>query len=168
MKKISFLAPVAAAAVMFTSSFAIAGDAEVKGQKEFKKRCAACHYVLKDKRRVGPSLFKIINRQAGTSKGFKYRPDMVEAGKKGLKWTPENLVEFLEKPRVYLGKYVNKTKASSRMVLKLKDLEKRKNIVAYLVSLHPELMQEKKAEAKEEPKAEKKEDKKAEPAAEKK
>ncbi|MGH1349361.1 MAG: c-type cytochrome [Methyloligellaceae bacterium] len=153
MKKLSCLF-VAAAAVMFSSSLAVAGDAEVKGEKEFKRRCASCHYVLKDKKRVGPSLFKIINRQAGTSKGFRYGKDMVAAGEKGLKWTPENLVEFLEKPRVYLGKHVGKGKASSRMVLRLRDLEKRKDIVAYLVSLQPELKAEVKAESEEKAKPE--------------
>ncbi len=160
MMKLSYFTSVAAAAVIFSSSLTMAGDAENKGEKEFKRRCAACHFVLKDKKRVGPSLFKVINRQAGISQGFRYKPDMVEAGKKGLKWTPENLVDFLEKPRVYLGKYVGKSKASSRMVLKLKDLEKRQNIVAYLVSLQPELKNKAKSEnpdvKKEEPKEEKK------------
>ena len=55
-----------------------AGDATA-GATVFKK-CAVCHVADSDKNKVGPSLFKVMGRTAGTHPGFSYSPAMKAAG----------------------------------------------------------------------------------------
>jgi cytochrome c len=49
-----------------------AGDA-VKGRAAFIRQCAICHTIDKDgPNRLGPNLFGIVGRKAGTAPGFEY------------------------------------------------------------------------------------------------
>ncbi len=99
-----------------------------KGAKVFKK-CKACHYAdASGKNKVGPNLYGIVGRKAGTVEGFKYSKAMKAASADGLVWTEENLDKFLKKPK----KFIKKTKMSFGGLRKEKD---RKNLIAYLKSL---------------------------------
>ena len=140
-----YLTLVLTTAALLASGSAMA-DPE-KGKKDYKK-CAACHSLKEGKKKVGPSLFKLFGRQAGTVEGFKYSKDMAEAGTKGLTWTPENLVEYLEDPKKYLAAFLKKDRARSKMLNKFKKLKTRQNIVAYLSSLQPDYKKEEQKEAK--------------------
>lgn len=113
-----------------------AGDIE-KGMKGFKK-CAACHSLEEGKKKVGPSLFQIIGRKAGSVDGFKYSDSYVQAGEKGLTWTVENLIPYLEDPKKFMRGYLDDKTAKSKMVMKFKKLSQREDIVAYLESLQSE------------------------------
>ena len=106
------------------------GDA-AKGKKSFSK-CKACHTVKKGKNRVGPSLFGIVGRQAGTAPGYKYSSSYVEAGKKGLKWEPDTLSAYLEDPAKFMAAFLKKKKAKTKMKNKFKKLKLRQDIIAYL------------------------------------
>jgi cytochrome c len=88
------LATVAAAGEM------PAGDATA-GARVFRK-CAVCHYIDRDEKRIGPSLMGVIGRQAGSWGEFRYSPAMVEAGASGLVWLPDVLFDYLVKPRDYV------------------------------------------------------------------
>ncbi len=136
-----YLTLVLTTAALLVSGGAFA-DAE-KGKKDFKK-CASCHSLEEGKKKIGPTLFKVYGRQAGTMEGFKYSKDMIEAGTKGLKWTPENIVEFMENPKKFLAAYLKKDKARSKMMNKFKKIETRQNIAAYLASLQPDMKKEEK------------------------
>ena len=108
-----------------------AGDAK-KGKKVFAK-CKACHKVAAGKRGVGPNLNGVIGRTAGTLAKFKYSKDMKAAGVKGLVWTEENLFKYLANPKPYVGSFIGKKKAKTRMVFKgLKKPKDRENLIAYL------------------------------------
>ena len=73
------------------------GNAE-EGAEVFKK-CRACHDVGPDaKNKVGPVLNDIIGRKAGTIEGFAYSEANKTAGGKGLTWTEDVLLKYLENP----------------------------------------------------------------------
>lgn len=125
MKKEKFAAVLLAVAMAFASSSAMAvGDAG-KGKKVFNK-CKACHTANKGgKKKVGPNLFGVVGRKAGTSKGFRYSKAMK---KSGITWDEANLDKFLKKPR----KFVKKTKMGFGG---LKKESQRADIISYLKSL---------------------------------
>jgi len=124
----ALLAPMAMAA-----SNGGGGDPE-QGQKIFK-RCAACHKVGDNaKNAAGPLLNNVIGRTAGSVEGFKYSKSMVAAGEKGLVWSEESIAAFLENPKKFLQEYLDDPKAKSRMSVKIKKEEDRRNVAAYIAT----------------------------------
>ena len=66
------------------------------GEKTFKK-CAACHSIAKGgANKIGPALYNVIGRQAGSLPDYKFSKGMVAYGKK---WTPQEMNGFLENPK---------------------------------------------------------------------
>ena len=54
------------------------------GEKVFKK-CSACHMIASDgKNMIGPNLWGVIGRQAGSVADYKYSKAMIAYGKNGL------------------------------------------------------------------------------------
>lgn len=81
------------------SASAAAQDARL-GEVVFKRVCSACHISTADgPRKLGPSLFGVVGRKAGSLEGYKY-----SAAKRdpGLYWTLETLNPYLLNPREYL------------------------------------------------------------------
>tara|TARA_B100000963_G_scaffold341110_1_gene340465 strand:+ start:190 stop:735 length:546 start_codon:yes stop_codon:yes gene_type:complete len=69
------------------------------GQKVFKK-CSACHMIATDgKNMIGPNLWSVIGRKAGSVDDYKYSKAMVAYGKK---WTFEEMNAYLIKPQAYI------------------------------------------------------------------
>jgi cytochrome c len=101
----------------------------VAGEKVFKK-CAACHVVDSDKKKVGPSLKDVIGRTAGTHPDFKYSKVMVEAGEGGLVWDDESLTGYLTNPKTYM-------KGNKMSFAGLKKEEDLANVIAYLKQFTP-------------------------------
>ena len=100
--------------------FASASAAE--GAKVFKK-CAACHSIAKEgKNKIGPKLFGVLGRQAGSISDYKYSKAMVAFGKF---WTIEEMDGFLTKPR----DYVKNTKMS---FIGLKNPKDRAAVILYM------------------------------------
>ena len=104
------------------------GDAAA-GEKVFKK-CAACHVVDSDDKKVGPSLHNVIGRTAGTTEGFKYSKSMIEAGEGGLVWSEETIGEYLKDPKGYV-------KGNKMSFAGLKKDEDVANVIAYLKQFSP-------------------------------
>jgi cytochrome c len=104
------------------SSHAQSADA---GQSVFKHDCSICHDVAAGRNRVGPSLFGIVGRPAGSVANFHYS----DANKNsGLTWDAATLDRYLANPR---GVVANTTMTYGGV----KDDQKRKDLIAYLSTL---------------------------------
>lgn len=128
-----------AGAMLATSAFADGHVAE--GEKLTAKRCKACHMisdgdnVILKGGKVGPNLWGIVGRAAGSQEGFKYGKSLAAAGEKGLVWDEEQITAYLGDPKKYLRTYLDDKKAKSKMTFKLKKEDQRTAVAAYLASL---------------------------------
>ena len=95
--------------IILTVSIANTAD-PVKGKKVFKK-CVACHSLQEGKNKIGPSLYNLLGRKAGSVDGYKYSKAMKNSD---VVWDEESLDKFLTKPR----KFIPKTKMSFRGIKK--------------------------------------------------
>ena len=124
MANFGLIAAALAVGVMISGGSALAAGDAAKGKKVYRK-CSACHSVKPGKNRIGPSLFGIAGRKAGTSKGFRFSKAMK---KSNLTWDDATLDRYLKKPR----KVVKGTRMAFGGLKKKKD---RDNVIAYLKTL---------------------------------
>ncbi|MDC0477173.1 cytochrome c family protein [Pelagibacteraceae bacterium] len=69
------------------------------GEKVFKK-CTACHQIAAGgKNMIGPNLWGVIGRTAGSVSDYKYSKAMIAYGKE---WTFEEMNSYLIKPQAYV------------------------------------------------------------------
>ncbi len=69
------------------------------GEKVFKK-CSACHMIASDgKNMIGPNLWSVIGRQAGSIPDYKYSKAMIAYAKE---WNFEEMNSYLIKPQAYI------------------------------------------------------------------
>jgi len=125
-----------AAALMASPAFA--GDPEA-GEREWRQ-CRACHMIVDDAGndiqrggRVGPNLYGIIGRTAGTVEGFRYSPDMEAAGAAGLEWDEETFVAYVQDPTGFLREYTGNSGARGSMAFQMRSGAE--DMFAYLESL---------------------------------
>lgn len=98
----------------------LTGDAAA-GETVFAQ-CRTCHLVEEGKNGVGPSLYGIVGREAGSIEGFNYSDANANSG---VTWTPEVLFEYLEAPREFMP--------GTRMAFPgLSDPQDRADVIAYL------------------------------------
>ncbi len=136
MRTAKLLGIALVAAFAFAGSPALAeGDAEA-GAKVFKK-CRTCHTADEaGKHKVGPNLWALFGRQAGTADGYtKYSDDMVAAGAAGLVWSEETLASYIRREggtKKFIGTFIDKKKAKTKMAFSgLKKDDDVDNLVAY-------------------------------------
>lgn len=88
--------------------------------------CTACHGVTKeDISMVGPSLFAVVGRKAGTSQSLLGASENLK--KYGVTWSAETLDEFLADP--------NAKVPGTPMTGVLTDPQQRADVIAYLSTL---------------------------------
>ena len=76
-----------------------ASTSAAEGEKVFKK-CAACHSIAEGgKNKIGPALWGVLGRQAGSLPDYKYSKAMAAHGKK---WSFEEMNGFLIKPKDWI------------------------------------------------------------------
>lgn len=92
-------AALALAAAMLAASPALAGD-PVHGKAVFSAQCAMCHSAQRNVTLLGPSLFGVVDRKAGSVPGFSYSPAMKAAG---FVWTDDKLRAYLPAPRAIVA-----------------------------------------------------------------
>ena len=94
------------------------------GEKVFKK-CSACHMIASGgKNMIGPNLWGVIGRTAGSATDYKYSKAMVAYSKQ---WNFEEMNSYLIKPQAY----IRGTKMSFAGLRKEKD---RASVILYLNS----------------------------------
>jgi cytochrome c len=108
-----------------SSTAALAAD-PAAGPKIFKAQCAICHTVVAGENRIGPTLYGVIGRPAGSVPGFNYTADHK---KLGITWDAANLDKYLTNPRAMVPD-------TSMVYAGLKDDTQRADLVAYLETLH--------------------------------
>jgi cytochrome c len=104
---------------------ALAAD-PAAGQKIFKTQCGICHAVVPAENRIGPTLFGVVGRPAGSIPGFHYTADHK---KLGISWDAATLDKYLANPRAMVPD-------TSMVYAGLKDDAERADLVAYLETLH--------------------------------
>jgi cytochrome c len=88
----------AAVLAMAPLSGAMAQDADA-GMRVFNQ-CRACHTINQGGRNgVGPNLYGVWGRAAGSIEAFRYSAPMRAKAAEGLTWTPENLRAYLTDPK---------------------------------------------------------------------
>ena len=108
-----------------STTAALAAD-PVAGEKVFKAQCGICHAVAAGENRIGPTLFGVVGRPAGSVPGFNYTADHK---KLGITWDAANLDKYLVNPRAMVPD-------TSMVYAGLKDDTERADLVAYLETLH--------------------------------
>lgn len=101
-----------------------AGDASA-GSGLFN-RCAMCHSNTKGgPNKLGPDLFGVVGRKAGTYPGFSYSAAMQHAG---FVWTPAKLSDYLASPQKIVP-------GNAMPFVGIPDPKQRADLVAYLATL---------------------------------
>ncbi|WP_321362873.1 cytochrome C [uncultured Celeribacter sp.] len=127
-----------AAALMATSTAALAEGDPAVGEKEFNK-CKACHMIVDDAGeaivrggKTGPNLYGVVGRPVASVEGFKYGDGILAVGETGMVWEPELIVEYAQDPTAFIDTHGGSGR--SKMTFKIKDAS---NIVAFLESVAP-------------------------------
>ncbi|MBR0672038.1 c-type cytochrome [Neoroseomonas soli] len=98
MRRLMLTMVVAAASSLPVAAFAEAGDAAA-GQRVFNQ-CRACHTINEGGRPgVGPNLWGIVGRRAGSVDGFRYSSNLRELATGGLVWNEDRLRAYIQNPK---------------------------------------------------------------------
>ena len=84
--------PLTAASVLLAFAAAAQDD---PGQLMFNNACRTCHVVKQGDNRLGPNLYKIIGRMAGSVDGYGYSSALENAD---FVWDEETLDRFIANP----------------------------------------------------------------------
>ncbi len=98
----------------------LSGDA-VKGKRVFAK-CMSCHTTAEGQNRLGPSLYGVVGKPAGSVEGFKYSPAMSGSG---VVWDDAALHSYIENPKTFIP--------GNRMIFPgVSDAQQRADLIAFL------------------------------------
>ena len=99
-----------------------ASTSAADGEKVFKK-CLSCHSIAKEgKNKIGPKLFGVLGRQAGSISDYKYSKAMASHGKI---WSLDEMNSFLIKPKDWI-------KGTKMSFAGLKNAKDRAAVILYM------------------------------------
>jgi cytochrome c len=136
MKQQAIIVLVAAAAIVVGASAWADSSAEIQqvradpgqvkeGKTVFNDVCSACHTNKPNQHKIGPSLFGVIGRHAGSAPGFDYSDAMKSAP---VTWNDETLDRYLADPKSFVP-------GNKMPYMGVKNEERRKDVIAYLRTL---------------------------------
>jgi cytochrome c len=102
---------------------AIAAADLVKGKVLFLQ-CRACHSLVPEAEsgKIGPTLYAIVGRPAGTAPGFEYSEALARSG---ITWTVEEIDKWLQRPSDYLP-------GNKMVFVGIQNPQDRANIIAFI------------------------------------
>jgi cytochrome c len=96
------------------------GDA-ARGEKRYAE-CVPCHSLDRNNESVGPTLYGVFGRKAGTSADFRYSPALRRSG---IAWDEQSLDKYLADPQGFVP--------GNRMPFAgIADTSARADLIAYL------------------------------------
>ena len=115
---------------LLTAAAAFAGSAQAQdatqGRAIFTSTCAVCHNAARGAPpKIGPNLFGVVGRRAGSVAGFNYSPAMRNSR---LTWTTAQLAAYLQHPA--------QTIPGNRMPFAGLPAPRAAAVAAYLATLH--------------------------------
>jgi cytochrome c len=126
MRPLALLSSSFAAAVLIaTLSAAHAQTSPNAGQIAYNNACRTCHSMREGDNRLGPSLYGIVGKKAGTVSGYGASPAMRESG---IVWNEQNLDKFITNPEAVV--HGNGMKPYGGIASE----EERQKIISYLKS----------------------------------
>jgi cytochrome c2 len=96
-----------------------------EGRALFTQVCSNCHTNEPNKNKIGPSLFGVVGRHAGSAPGFDYSQAMKGAP---VTWNDETLDRYLADPKSFVP-------GNKMPYMGVKNDERRQGIIAYLHTL---------------------------------
>jgi cytochrome c len=120
------LAGLSGAACLLASP-AFAADA-AHGAQVYKGTCGVCHIAQAHPAgsdlamRIGPNLWGVVGRKAGTAPHFRYSAAMIQSG---IVWTPDRLRPYIHEPQ----KTIPNIRMSFLGLQSMKDVD---DVIAYL------------------------------------
>lgn len=126
----------AAALFVLAGTAAFAENDIDQGKKDFNK-CKACHSIVSPDGeavvkggKVGPNLWGVVGRTAGTEADFgKYDDAMIALGAEGLTWTAENLAAYIPNAKDFLSEHTGGAAKTAMTPQKVKDVT---DVIAFL------------------------------------
>jgi cytochrome c len=94
-------------------------------EQAFNNACRTCHTIREGDNRLGPSLYKIVGRKAGSLPDYNYSAAMKDAD---FVWNEANLARFIAKPDEVVAGNNMKPYAG------LASADERKKVLAFLLS----------------------------------
>ena len=99
-------------------------DGDPAAGRRIFTRCAACHLInASGNNTVGPNLYKIIGRKAGTVAKFEYKSKLKDST---IVWTEDALEDFLKDPKPRVAGSAMQTFAG------IPNEKEREDLVAYI------------------------------------
>jgi cytochrome c len=99
-----------------------------EGRTVFVQVCGACHASDPNRHKIGPSLFGVVGRPAGSLAGFGYSDAMKGAA---LTWNDETLDRYLADPK----SFVRGNRMPYSLLMGATNAERRDSVIAYLHTL---------------------------------
>jgi len=101
-------------------------SANIEKGKKLSKACTACHsFDQGGKDKMGPNLWGLVNSNKAFKGGFPYSKALMA---KGGKWTPEELNEFIKKPKAFVP-------GTKMAYTGMKKAQRRADLIAWLKTL---------------------------------
>ena len=115
---------VAGSVLFGVGSAQAAGDAAA-GKVLFTQKCGICHSAVQGQNKIGPSLYGVVGRKAGTAADYTYSDAMKNANRT---WNEATLDDYLTNPR-------QKIPGVKMIFAGLPEESDRQNVIAYLSTL---------------------------------
>jgi cytochrome c2 len=96
-----------------------------EGRTAFSQVCSTCHTSEPNRNKIGPSLFGVVGRHAGSASGYDYSDAMKKAS---VTWNDESLDRYLVDPKSFVP-------GNKMPYMGVKNDQRRRDVIAYLHTL---------------------------------